>query len=95
MAGTPKFKRHRVYYSGQVQGVGFRYTACTIARPLEVTGYVRNLSDGRVELVAEGPPREVERFLDQIARRQEGRIRDVETASEAATGEFDCFEIRR
>ena len=45
--------RREVYFSGQVQGVGFRYTVMRIASTLEVTGHVRNLPDGRVQLIAE------------------------------------------
>ncbi len=44
----------RIFYSGHVQGVGFRYTAKTVAAGFEISGVVRNLSDGRVELIAEG-----------------------------------------
>ena len=47
-------KRLSVIFSGRVQGVGFRYEVCHVAAPLEVTGFVRNLWDGTVELVAEG-----------------------------------------
>lgn len=58
--------RRRVYYSGRVQGVGFRYTCCSLARGMDVDGHVRNLPDGRVELVAEGSPEELDRFQDAI-----------------------------
>lgn len=51
-----------VLYSGKVQGVGFRYTAKTVAMGFEITGTVRNLSDGRVELIAEGLRDELEAF---------------------------------
>ena len=50
-------RRLTVFYSGQVQGVGFRYTAKTVATGFEITGTIRNLPDGRVELVAEGAAR--------------------------------------
>jgi acylphosphatase len=56
----------RVYFSGRVQGVGFRFTSQQIARGFDVDGYVRNLPDGRVELVAEGHPAEVDGFLAAI-----------------------------
>ena len=49
----------RVFYSGHVQGVGFRYTAKTVAAGFEISGNVRNLSDGRVELIAEGAREEL------------------------------------
>ena len=47
-------RRMQVFYSGNVQGVGFRYTAKTVSTGFEVTGSVRNLADGQVELIAEG-----------------------------------------
>ena len=47
----------QIFYSGRVQGVGFRYTAKTVAAGFEISGIVRNLSDGRVELIAEGDAR--------------------------------------
>jgi acylphosphatase len=52
----------QIFYSGCVQGVGFRYTAKTVATGFEVTGIVRNLPDGRVELIAEGARGELEAF---------------------------------
>lgn len=55
-------QRMQVLYAGRVQGVGFRYTARQVARGFEVTGAVRNLPDGRVELVAEGERDELEAF---------------------------------
>lgn len=60
-------QRVTVFYSGRVQGVGFRATVRGIARGFEVTGSARNLPDGRVELIAEGAKAEVEAFLDGIA----------------------------
>jgi acylphosphatase len=57
----------RVSYEGHVQGVGFRWTTKNIARGFEVTGTVRNLPDGRVQLeVAAEDPAELEAFLDEI-----------------------------
>ncbi len=59
---------YQVYYSGRVQGVGFRYSVKRIAAGYEVVGWVRNLPDGRVELQADGEPVEVEAFLAEIAK---------------------------
>lgn len=56
----------RVFYEGRVQGVGFRYTVRQLAKGFDVTGWVRNLPDGRVELLAGGEPDEVEAFLAAI-----------------------------
>lgn len=75
----------RVFYSGRVQGVGFRFTAAQVARGFEVTGYVRNLPDGRVELLAEGYPAEVEAFLQAVRETMDRHIRgvDIEPCSPA------------
>ena len=58
-----------VQFSGMVQGVGFRYQTERVAQAFDVTGYVRNTPDGRVEVVAEGQPGEVQRFLAAQSRR--------------------------
>jgi acylphosphatase len=60
-------QRVTVFYSGRVQGVGFRATVRYIARGYDVTGMVRNLPDGRVELIAEGAKAELTAFLEGIA----------------------------
>lgn len=57
----------RVVYEGRVQGVGFRYTCKDIARGYDVTGSVRNLADGTVELIASGEHDEIEEFLREVA----------------------------
>jgi len=83
-----KRQRVRVWYSGRVQGVGFRYTAKTVAMGFEVTGTVRNLLDGRVELVAEGARDEIEAFLTAIRESGLGHFIRSELVewSEAAGG---------
>ena len=72
---------HKVTYRGHVQGVGFRYTVLDLARRHpEVTGYVRNLADGDVEVVAEGPAHEVAALLEDIAQGPHARhIRQANT----------------
>ena len=87
-------QRCTVYYSGHVQGVGFRYTAHSIARGHDVAGYVRNLPDGRVELVAEGKRSEIEGFLADIRDRMSNHIRDERRDVGPANGEFTGFDIR-
>ena len=86
--------RRTVLYSGKVQGVGFRYTACSVARRYAVTGYVRNLEGGRVELVAEGDLDEVERFLAGVADDLAFCINDTQEWTVTGTGEFRHFDIR-
>jgi acylphosphatase len=91
-----KRSRMHIYYSGNVQGVGFRYTVKTVASGFEAVGIVRNLSDGRVELIGEGPREELEAF--QKAIREAGLehfIRNEEVKWSEATSEFRGFEIVR
>lgn len=83
--------RCEVHYSGRVQGVGFRWNACNIARGFQVTGFVRNLPDGRVQLVAEGARGEVDRLLAGIADSMAGNIQHAETVVSRATGEYQDF----
>lgn len=84
-----------VHYSGNVQGVGFRFTTQHVAREFQVTGWVRNLPDGRVEMLAEGAPTELDRFQQAIERAMAGCIRDCQVSHESASGEFTSFRIAR
>ncbi len=87
--------RRRVYFSGRVQGVGFRYTCQSIARGFEVGGYVRNLPDGRVELSAEGEPDEVDNFVSAIHFEMSSYIKDATIESALADDNFlTDFSIR-
>lgn len=92
---TPASQRRTVHYTGRVQGVGFRYTVRQIAGSFSVTGYVQNLSDGRVRLVAEGEPAELDGLLAQIAEAMTDYIHKIDPFTSAATGEFDDFFIQR
>ena len=87
-------ERMVAYFSGTVQGVGFRYTAHRVARDLGVRGYVRNLGDGRVEVVAEGGREDLTELLQSLKEIFKGCVRDVRFEFEPASGEFDTFEIR-
>jgi len=86
----------QIYYSGTVQGVGFRYNVKSVANEFEVTGTVRNLADGRVELLAEGAKEELEAFRQGI--RDSGLehfIQKEDVAWNEAKNEFRGFEIVR
>jgi acylphosphatase len=83
----------RVYYWGRVQGVGFRYTAYNLAKKYPVTGYVKNMLDGQVELVAEGEARDVDRFLNDLAGAMAGFIKGQTSVDESPQG-FADFTIR-
>jgi acylphosphatase len=88
--------RMRVFYSGRVQGVGFRYNTKSVAAGFEVTGIVRNLIDGRVELIAEGNREELEAFRAGIRDSGlAGFIRDENVTWSDAQDDMRGFEIVR
>lgn len=83
-----------VLYSGHVQGVGFRYTAKSAARGFDVAGTVRNLTDGRVELIVEGARAELEEFRRAIRDAGlEHFIHDEVVTWSEAQGGLRGFEI--
>ncbi len=88
-------ERRVILFSGHVQGVGFRYQVRTAALELPVKGFVRNLNDGRVELVVEAKPADIDRLVSDIRDRMSDYIQHVENRVESSTGEFLAFEIRR
>jgi acylphosphatase len=88
-----KNEARRVNYRGRVQGVGFRYTAHRIAQRYAVTGYVKNLRDGSVELVVEGAATEIQRMLTEIAAEMAGNIETADVQSEPASGRYSTFEV--
>ena len=86
----------RFLISGEVQGVGFRFFAQRAAARHQVTGYVRNLPDGRVEALAEGPADSVEGFKhDLAAGPQFSRVEHVEEFNVEPTGHYPTFRIER
>jgi acylphosphatase len=87
-------EQRTVHYEGLVQGVGFRYTARHVAARFRVTGYVRNLPDGRVLLVCEGGTVELDRFLAAVRSAMGRYIEDVEETVGPATGQFRDFGVR-
>ncbi len=83
-----------VFFSGRVQGVGFRYQTLQVALGYEVTGCVTNLPDGRVQVEAEGRPEEVRGFIVAVQERMEGYIRKVEQTEATGAPQFNGFGIR-
>jgi acylphosphatase len=92
MSSAPLQSR-RVLYSGHVQGVGFRFTTRRIAHRYPITGYVKNLADGRVELLAEGAPADLDNLLADIAAAMSDYIHHTETQILPATHHYTTFEI--
>lgn len=87
-------KRVEVNYSGRVQGVGFRFTAERFARDYGIRGFVRNLYDDRVELVAEGEEQKLKDFLEALHFDLDNYIEHYSQNWSDATGEFKNFTIR-
>ena len=86
--------RLRANFSGTVQGVGFRFTARKIANRYEVTGFVKNLPNRQVEVVAEGDREVVESFISDIySSSLSDYIRNMEKESSPAMGEYSGFNI--
>lgn len=88
-------KAVHLQYRGRVQGVGFRFTVLTIARPLRITGYVRNMPDGSVEIRAEGPESDLNELIKLIRHSQLAPfIRNQSVNWHPPDGTFDSFTIK-
>ena len=83
-----------VFFSGHVQGVGFRYSVLQIAREFDVAGYVSNLADGRVQLEAEGAEADVTAFVTAVQEKMHGYIRKVDRRGDKRPAQFSGFLIR-
>jgi acylphosphatase len=82
--------------SGEVQGVGYRFFAQRAAARHQVTGYVRNLADGRVEVLAEGQAESVEGFKHDLAAGPAySRVRQIDELNLEPTGSYSSFRIER
>jgi acylphosphatase len=89
----PRTRAH-IFLSGRVHGVAFRYFVQKWADSLAVTGWVRNLADGRVEVLAEGDEESMDIFLARLAEGPRmARVEGFEVRRERATGEFQGFRI--
>lgn len=87
-------KQAHVFYSGQVQGVGFRFTAESLARDLGVSGWAKNLGDGRVEVVAEAEEDAIKEFLNKINHHFSRYIHDTDIEWGEVSGGFKDFTIQ-
>ncbi len=83
-----------VFFTGHVQGVGFRYAVLQVAKEFEVTGYVSNLADGRVQLEAEGRAADVAAFVEAVQEKMHGYIRKLERAGRRRAAQFAGFTIK-
>ena len=85
----------QILFSGQVQGVGFRWTTQRIASGLPLNGFVRNLPDGRVEVVVSGTPDNIQRLIDRLRERFGSGISDIHRQQTEAVENFNGFMIQR
>ncbi len=92
--------RLTAHFAGRVQGVGFRYTTVNVARSYAVAGYVMNLPDGRVKMIAEGEKKELQAFLTAVQDTMDRNITETRSDITEAKGEFgnptspDSFTVR-
>jgi len=92
--GESEAVRFHAYVSGRVQGVGFRYFTLDAAHALGLTGWVRNLRDGRVEVIAEGALEDLNRLLAVLRKGPvSGEVADVDYEFTGATGEYEGFRV--
>ncbi len=89
-----ELEQREIYYSGRVQGVGFRYTARAMAASHRVTGFIRNMPDGRVHLVVEGEQDEIQAFINDLQADMGLYIHHAQVSVRPASGRFRAFEIR-
>lgn len=88
-------KRVRVYISGRVQLVGFRFATHRAAIDFHITGWVRNMADGSVEAVFEGDEKSVDKMLEWChIGPPAARVENVIITEEPYTGEFNGFTIK-
>ena len=94
MSDATTRQRRTAYFGGRVQGVGFRYTTVRIAGEFAVAGFVQNLDNGRVLVVGEGEPDELDRFFGRLQEEMAYNIRQASVTDGPATGEFAGFGVR-
>lgn len=82
-----------MFVSGIVQGVGYRWYVEDKAKERGLTGYVRNIRDGRVEIVTEGEKEKIESLVEALWKKGIGRVEDVQVNWNEYKGEFEDFEI--
>jgi acylphosphatase len=83
-----------IYFTGHVQGVGFRFSALDVAKEFDVAGFVANLADGRVQVDVEGQKADIDAFILALHERMHGHIRKEERTDETRPRQYAGFVIR-
>ncbi|QEG22536.1 acylphosphatase [Mariniblastus fucicola] len=86
--------RWHILFFGRVQGVGFRFTCHTVAGHHQVSGWVKNLADGSVEMIVEGEQDSIRRYVSEVCESTHGRVDDRQIVKSDASGEFTSMQIR-
>ena len=86
-------KSAHIFFSGEVQGVGFRFTAKNLAREHRIKGWVRNLDDGRVEVVAQASEEAISEFISDLKESFKNYISDVNINYDYIAEDFKDFNI--
>ena len=94
LISMPEVHHVTAFFTGRVQGVGFRYQTLQVAKEFEVSGFVKNLPDGRVQLEAEGQAAEVRDFVAAVQERMTGYIRKTEQSEGKRNATFQGFAIQ-
>lgn len=94
LSTTYPMKRAHLIYSGRVQGVGFRFTTEEIARSLGVSGWIRNLPSGEVEVLVQAPESAIEDLMKRVSDRFGRYIKEVKIDWESAGENSEGFEVR-
>lgn len=82
-----------IIFSGRVQGVGFRFTALNIANRYMLKGIVRNLPDGTVEMIAQGPAEDIDRCIEDIKESLVGNVREARVQETCYNPQYEDFKI--
>jgi len=93
MAQDNELKSIHAYFSGMVQGVGFRFVAKDLAFRYKVKGWVKNLADGRVEMAAQARQKDLNVFLEGLRAEFKNHIADSQIEEFAPSQEYDGFKI--
>lgn len=87
-------QRWHIFFSGRVQGVGFRYTCRQVAQRYNVAGWVKNLPNGSVEMVVEGPSDRLRKYIADVSAATHGEVAETQVTKSDATEEFSSMKIR-
>ena len=91
---VPDTHHETAFFTGRVQGVGFRYAALQVAREFDVSGFVTNLADGRVQVEAEGRQEVVVAYISAVEEKMHGYVRKVDRLSDRRSPQFSGFSIK-